>query len=275
MSARQPLCRFHEQVGKIAAGPGGVGQRFAGRPHAWLHVAMPAQKGIGLNQRSCRLNFQVVPAPWTQPSGMATQLNGLRVHIGIMGKIPWRFMGARSSCRRDQMGIRRVHEPAGTAGIGRPLEPRAMGWMPAGMDRERPLFPFAMLSAPPSLGVALRLGLLLISLACTPVWSQYSPNCLLNGSRRFCALTPGRQAPPGWTVETVVFADHQAFRLERQESSCQEQGLVRTCPARIVAANGLGTPIPAVYVGTAYEGGYRHHYSGRSGRLSLTFFFLD
>ncbi|MEB3317822.1 MAG: hypothetical protein VKO39_06745 [Cyanobacteriota bacterium] len=125
------------------------------------------------------------------------------------------------------------------------------------------------------LGTALNLGLLLAPLVCAPAWSQYSPNCLLNGSRRFCALTPGGEPRPGWTAETVVFADHQAFRLERQESACQAQGMERSCPATIVPANGLGAPRPARYVGTAYEGGYRHHYSDHSGRLSLTFFFLD
>jgi hypothetical protein len=131
------------------------------------------------------------------------------------------------------------------------------------------------LSNPPSFALTLKLGLLLSALASTPAWSQYSPNCLLNGSRRFCALTPGDDPRPGWTAQTVVFADHQAFRLERQESSCQDRGMVRTCDATIFPANGMGTPIPARYVGTAYEGGYRHHYSGSAGRLSLTFFFLD
>jgi hypothetical protein len=131
------------------------------------------------------------------------------------------------------------------------------------------------MSAFHSFGRALKLGLLLSALACAPAWSQYSPNCLLNGSRRFCALTPGAAPRPGWTSETVVFADHQAFRLERHESSCRDRGMVRTCDARIVPANGMGTPLPARYVGTAYEGGYRHHYSSAAGQQSLTFFFLD
>lgn len=135
--------------------------------------------------------------------------------------------------------------------------------------RSEPLAGFACL------GGALTLGLLLTAWACTPARGQYSPNCLFNGSRRFCALTPGGPARPGWTSETVVFADHQVFRLERQDSSCQDQGRVRTCQATILPAHGQGTPIPARYVGEAYEGGYRHHYSSRGGRLSLTFFFLD
>jgi hypothetical protein len=47
------------------------------------------------------------------------------------------------------------------------------------------------LSDLPSFALTLKLGLLLSALACTPASSQYWPNCLLNGSRRFCALTPG------------------------------------------------------------------------------------
>lgn len=129
------------------------------------------------------------------------------------------------------------------------------------------------------LGVARALGLLaglwLSAPAGPPAWSQYSPNCLLNGNRRFCALTPGGPVRSGWTADTVVFADHQAFRLERHDSSCQDQGAMRLCPATIIPANGLGRPIPATYEGRAYEGGYRHHYSGNAGRLTLTFFFLD
>jgi len=132
----------------------------------------------------------------------------------------------------------------------------------------------------PSWGRAQRLGLLVgmgLTALASPLaaWSQYSPNCLLNGSRGFCAHTPGGQAPPGWSSETVVFADHQAFRLQRLESSCQDRGTLRSCQARILPANGQGTPIPARYVGEAYEGGYRHHYVSDSGQLSLTFFFLD
>ena len=72
-----------------------------------------------------------------------------------------------------------------------------------------------------------------------------------------------------------MFADHQAFRPQRLESSCQNRGTLHGCQARILPAKGQGTPIPARYVGEACEGGYRHHDVSDSGQLSLTFFFLD
>lgn len=119
-------------------------------------------------------------------------------------------------------------------------------------------------------------GMWLMALAGpSAAWSQYSPNCLLNGSRRCCAHTPGGPASPGWSSETVVFADHQAFRLQRLESSCQNRGTLRSCQATILPSNGQEPPIAARYVGEAYEGGYRHHYVSDSGQLSLSFFFLD
>ncbi|MEB3333487.1 MAG: hypothetical protein VKP70_00730 [Cyanobacteriota bacterium] len=126
-------------------------------------------------------------------------------------------------------------------------------------------------------GLALLVGLLFAaSSAGVPARSQYSPHCLLNGRRRFCALTPGGAAPPGWSGDTVVLDDHQAYRLERQDNACVDQGTARRCPARIIPANGQGTPIPATYAGEAYEGGYRHRYSSQaSPPLSLTLFFLD
>ena len=124
-------------------------------------------------------------------------------------------------------------------------------------------------------GMAVLMGLLFLASAGLPARGQFSPHCLLNGSKRFCAITPGGPARPGWTVDTVVLDDHQALRLERQDSACVDQGTARSCPARIIPANGQGTPIPATYAGEAYEGGYRHRYSSRSGHLSLTVFFLD
>jgi hypothetical protein len=124
-------------------------------------------------------------------------------------------------------------------------------------------------------GMAILAGLLVAASAGLPARGQYSPHCLLNGSRRFCAITPGAAAPRGWSVDTVVLDDHQAFRLERQDSACVEQGMARTCPARIIPANGQGTPLPGTYAGEAYEGGYRHRYSSRSSPWSLTLFVLD
>jgi len=116
----------------------------------------------------------------------------------------------------------------------------------------------AMALAP---GIAATLG--------RPAWAQLSPNCLRNGQPLACAITPGADA----STLTVMYADHAAYRLIKQEAGCRHRGAVSTCPATIVPRNGFGTPIPARYVGTAYEGGYRHAYSSRE--VAITYFFVD
>lgn len=59
----------------------------------------------------------------------------------------------------------------------------------------------------------------------------------------------------------------------REEAGCRQGGTVRAYPATIGPRNGFGTPIAARYVGTAYEGGYRHEY--RSRELAITYFFVN
>lgn len=106
-----------------------------------------------------------------------------------------------------------------------------------------------------------------------PAWAQYSPNCLKDGRKAFCALTMAADAKAETSVITVVFADHSAYRLTRDLPSCRSSGAITRCRATISAANGQQPAQGASYVGTWYEGGYRHEY--RSGQVGITFFFLD
>ena len=104
--------------------------------------------------------------------------------------------------------------------------------------------------------------------------AQYSPNCLYNGRPDPCALTPGpADAASGDDVVTVVYADHRVFRLQRNGSACRHQDTRTTCPATVILNNGFGRSLAGNYVGTAYEGGYRHEYSAAGHRI--TYFFLD
>lgn len=114
-------------------------------------------------------------------------------------------------------------------------------------------------------------GLLIAGLP-SPARSQYSPNCERNGRRDHCALTPGRAAA-GWERLTVVFADHSVYQLERDDRRCRDKGADRICPARLQSAKTQGRWMTGTYKGTAYEGGYRHAYSG--GGLQIVFSFLD
>lgn len=123
---------------------------------------------------------------------------------------------------------------------------------------------------------ALLLGTVIAALAAGPgpAAAQYSPNCLKNGRKAFCALTVQNETAAAETsVITVVFADHSAYRLGRDTASCRTDGPVTTCRATISPANGQQPAQAASYVGTWYEGGYRHAYANRS--VSITFFFLD
>ncbi|MEB3332763.1 MAG: hypothetical protein VKI83_09775 [Synechococcaceae cyanobacterium] len=107
----------------------------------------------------------------------------------------------------------------------------------------------------------------------TPAQAQYSPNCERNGRRDHCALTFSRPSQAGWERITVVFADHSVFQLERDERRCLDKGAERLCPARLQTAGSQGRWLPATYKGRAYEGGYRHAYSG--GGTQIVFSFLD
>ena len=122
----------------------------------------------------------------------------------------------------------------------------------------------------PLLGLlALALAPGIVAVLGLPVWAQLSPNCLRDGKPLACAITPGAEA----SILTVMYADHAAYRLIKEEAGCRQRGTVRACPATIVPRNGFGPPIAARYVGTAYEGGYRHEY--RSRELAITYFFVD
>jgi hypothetical protein len=107
------------------------------------------------------------------------------------------------------------------------------------------------------------------------VRAQYSPNCERNGRRDYCAITLVESSDDaGQTRALITFADHRVYAILRDDRSCRQLSeAVRACRATITSPPGGATPIPVVYRGTAYEGGYRHHYVG-SG-LSLTFYFLD
>jgi len=122
-----------------------------------------------------------------------------------------------------------------------------------------------------SLGALLASGLLAIVPAAA--LAQYSPNCLKNGRKAYCALTIEAESAKGSGAITVVFADHSAYRLVRDEASCRQQGPVNTCRATISPGNGQQPAQAATYVGTWYEGGYRHEYRNRS--VAITYFFLD
>jgi hypothetical protein len=122
-----------------------------------------------------------------------------------------------------------------------------------------------------SLGALLASGLLAIVPAAA--LAQYSPNCLKNGRKAYCALTIEAESAKGSGAITVVFADHSAYRLVRDDASCRQQGTVNTCRATISPGNGQQPAQAATYVGTWYEGGYRHEYRSRS--VAITYFFLD
>lgn len=105
--------------------------------------------------------------------------------------------------------------------------------------------------------------------------AQYSPNCLRNGQKDFCAITPVPGATTEQqTVELLTFADHTVYELLRNEGSCRQAAEhVRTCDARMITPPGNPQAIPAFYRGTDYEGGYRHEYVGKG--IHLMYFFLD
>ena len=130
-----------------------------------------------------------------------------------------------------------------------------------------------------------------LQLGLAPARAQLSPNCLRNGKPLACAITPAPETEPRpvpnpanptktpagagtmATSLTVMFADHLAYRLIKEEGACHHRGRVSECPATIIPRNGFGTPIRGRYIGTAFEGGYRHEY--RSAEVSITYFFVD
>ena len=103
-----------------------------------------------------------------------------------------------------------------------------------------------------------------------PLRAQLSPNCLRNGIAAACAVTPGESGPER-SVVTVMFADHSAWRLEKDQRRCSPSHPVSTCPAVITGENGNGTPLHGSYTGTWYEGGYRHNWSAPGIRIEYVF----
>ena len=116
-----------------------------------------------------------------------------------------------------------------------------------------------------SLLLALCLGSLHLPAA---VHAQMSPNCERNGRRDHCALTAGTASTPAGQqpVDLIVFADHTVYEVWRDQRSCRTAGAITTCNASIQVRGGRS--LPAVYRGTAYEGGYRNEYRARGLRFS-------
>ena len=110
----------------------------------------------------------------------------------------------------------------------------------------------------------------LIALGGAPLRAQLSPNCQRNGVAAACAVTPGESGAER-SVVTVMFADHSAWRLEKDESRCTNSHPVSSCPALMTGANGNGTPRRGSYTGTWYEGGYRHSWSAPGIRIEYVF----
>lgn len=100
------------------------------------------------------------------------------------------------------------------------------------------------------------------------VQAQMSPNCERNGRRDYCALTAGTAATPAGQqpVDLIVFADHSVYEVWRDPRTCRTAGALTTCDARIQVRGGRS--LPALYRGTAYEGGYRNEYRAPGLRFS-------
>lgn len=105
--------------------------------------------------------------------------------------------------------------------------------------------------------------------------AQYSPNCLRNHKKDYCAITlatGGTNEQEGF--DQITFSDHTVYEVVRNEESCKKitERAIK-CDARIISRSGNPEPIHAYYRGTAYEGGYKHEYIGKG--IHLTYFFLD
>jgi len=105
--------------------------------------------------------------------------------------------------------------------------------------------------------------------------AQYSPNCLRNNKKDYCAITPIAGATTEkQAFDMITFADHTVYEVLRNEVSCKKVSeQIRTCNAKIITPPGGSNSINAYYRGTSYEGGYKHEYIGKG--IHLTYFFLD
>lgn len=126
------------------------------------------------------------------------------------------------------------------------------------------------------IGCAMGVGLGLGWTSSIPIArAQYSPNCLRNNQKDYCAITPIAGATTEkQAFDMITFADHTVYEVLRNETSCRNiSAQVRTCNAKIINPPGNPKPIHAFYRGTSYEGGYKHEYIGKG--IRLTYFFLD
>jgi len=123
----------------------------------------------------------------------------------------------------------------------------------------------ALLVGPVPLSEATRLVL--------PSQAQLSPRCERNGKLDYCAITQLlSNGDRNVMREVVVFANGDSFRLSRSDSACKTiTPFQRACDAIIQPPS--GAPMHAEYIGTYYEGGYRHEY--RSKNLQIVYFYMD
>lgn len=105
--------------------------------------------------------------------------------------------------------------------------------------------------------------------------AQLSPNCLRNGQRDHCAITPVAGATnQKQAFDMITYADHTVYEVMRNLESCRQfSEKVETCHAKIITPPGNATAIPAFYRRTFYEGGVKQEYVGKG--IHLTYFFLD
>jgi hypothetical protein len=106
-----------------------------------------------------------------------------------------------------------------------------------------------------------------------PSQAQISPRCRRNGRLDYCAVPPQADAQNAKRLaEVLVFANGDTYRLTVDEASCRNiSASQRICEASL--QSGYTAPVRATYIGSAYEGGYRHEYTTRG--LSLVVFHLD
>jgi hypothetical protein len=106
-----------------------------------------------------------------------------------------------------------------------------------------------------------------------PSQAQLSPRCERNGKLDYCAVTQSpAKGDPNAVREVVVFANGDTYRIFRSDSACKAiTPFQRACDAIIQPPS--GAPMHAQYIGTYYEGGYRHEYRGKN--LKIVYFYMD
>lgn len=106
-----------------------------------------------------------------------------------------------------------------------------------------------------------------------PSQAQLSPRCERDGKLDYCAVTqsPAKEDPNA-VREVVAIANGDTFRIFRSDSACMKiTPFQRACDAIIQPP--LGALIHEHYIGTYYEGGYRHEYIGKN--LKIVYFYMD